>query len=334
MNTPSEIAIIGAGIAGLACARRLQLAGVSVTLIDKSRGPGGRMSTRRGEQWQCDHGAQYFTARHPQFRAEVERWLKAGVAARWQPRLTVFGSELEHELDPALERFVGVPRMTSPARWLADDLDLISQATVRLIAPLNGGWKITSHEHGEHSPLYKSVVIAVPAPQAEPLLRPRAPMLADVALQANMLGCWAMMLNYPAPLDLPFDAAFVNTGPLRWVSCNSSKPGRTGMDTWLLHASAEWSEAHLDDKPEDVARELLEAFTALGGSLPATWTVHRWRYANTAPPLQHGSVWDTALGLGLCGDWLNGGKVEGAWLSGHALAEQILLTLDQRRFGH
>src|SRR3990167_5715659 len=113
MSTPPEIAIIGAGIAGLACARRLQLAGVSVTLIDKSRGPGGRMSTRRGEQWQCDHGAQYFTARQPLFRAEVQRWLKAGVAARWQPRLSVFGGSQVHELDPSLERFVGVPRMTS-----------------------------------------------------------------------------------------------------------------------------------------------------------------------------------------------------------------------------
>lgn len=332
MNTPPEIAIIGAGIAGLACARRLQLAGVSVTVIDKSRGPGGRMSTRRGEHWQCDHGAQYFTARQPLFRAEVERWLKAGVAARWQPRLKVFGGAQEHELDQALERFVGVPRMTSPARWLADDLELIMQATVRLIQPLNGGWKITSHEHGEHLPLYKSVVIAVPAPQAEPLLRPRAPMLADVAIQANMRGCWAMMLNYPTPLELSFDAAFVNTGPLRWVARNSSKPGRTGLETWLLHASGEWSDAHIEDKPEDVARELLDAFTALGGDEPATWSLHRWRYADTVPPLQHGAVWDTALGLGLCGDWLNGGKVEGAWLSGHALAEQILLTLDQRRY--
>lgn len=331
MKTPPEIAIIGAGIAGLACARRLQLAGVRTVVIEKSRGPGGRMSTRRGDDWQCDHGAQYFTVRHPLFKAEVERWLKAGVAALWQPRLTVFGAMADHELDPSLQRFVGVPRMTAPARWLADELELITQTTVRQIHLVKGGWKIMTHEHGELAPTYRAVVMAVPAPQAEPLLRPCAPTLADVAIQANMRGCWAMMLNYPTPLELAFDAAFINSGPLRWVARNSSKPGRTGIDTWLLHASAEWSQAHLEDNNEDVARHLLDAFAALGAPPPAQWTLHRWRYADTESPLQHGAVWDTALGLGLCGDWLSGGKVEGAWLSGHSLAEQVLLALDQRR---
>ena len=100
-HTPT-IAIIGAGISGLSCASQLQQAGINVTLFDKSRGTGGRMSTRRGEGWQCDHGAQYFTARDPAFRAEVARWQAAGVAAPWQPRLAVFGGEDEHQPDAVL----------------------------------------------------------------------------------------------------------------------------------------------------------------------------------------------------------------------------------------
>ena len=92
MNPPLHYAVVGAGIAGLSCARALTEAGVRVTVLDKSRGPAGRMSTRRGDGWACDHGAQYFTARDPRFQAEVTRWLAAGVAARWQPRLTVFGA--------------------------------------------------------------------------------------------------------------------------------------------------------------------------------------------------------------------------------------------------
>jgi predicted NAD/FAD-dependent oxidoreductase len=145
-----------------------------------------------------------------------------------------------------------------------------------------------------------------------------------------MRGCWALMLRYPAPAGLPFDAAFVNEGALRWVARDSSKPGRPGTETWLLHASAEWSEAHLEDSPECVAAELLPAFSEFGGAAPQAWTAHRWRYADMAAPLDHGCVWDRDRKLGLCGDWLNGGKVEGAWRSGRRLAEEALLSLQPR----
>ena len=131
------------------------------------------------------------------------------------------------------------------------------------------------------------------------------------------------MLNYAQPLDLGFDAGFVNQGPLRWVARNSSKPGRAGMESWLLHATAEWSEARLNLPAEQVAATLQDAFAELGGPRAAAWSAHRWLYADTAPSNlgQVGeAVWDARLGLGLCGDWLGGGKVEGAWLSGQALA--------------
>lgn len=169
--------------------------------------------------------------------------------------------------------------------------------------------------------------MAVPAPQAIPLLQECAPDLADVARQANMRGCWAMMLQYDTVIDLPFDAAFVNEGLLRWVARNSSKPGRTGAECWLLHATAEWSETHMEAAPDIVAGAMQDAFTALGAPLAKSWAVHRWRYADTQPPLQHGAIWDNDIGMGLCGDWLNGGKVEGAWLSGHSAAEALLLSL-------
>jgi hypothetical protein len=116
----------------------------------------------------------------------------------------------------------------------------------------------------------------------------------------------------------------LNEGPLRWVARDSSKPGRRGPETWLLHASAEWSEEHLEADPSAVAVELLRAFSQLGGASSAAWTAHRWRYADTAPTMNRECVWHAGDGLGLCGDWLNGGKVEGAWLSGRQLASQVM----------
>ena len=330
--TPLPIAVVGAGLAGLSCAQALLQAGHTVHVFDKSRGPSGRMSTRRAEDdngpWQCDHGAQYFTARDPAFRAEVARWQQAGVAALWNARLASFDGNAWSTPATPLERFVGTPRMTSPAAWLVQHLGEPAlaqwQTTVQRLDHTEGGWSLTSAEHGLHSPRYSAVLLAVPAPQAVPLLAAVAPADAALAASARMRGSWAVMLRYASPVALPWEGAFINTGPLRWVARDSSKPGRTGQETWLLHASPEWSEAHIEDSAEAVTTALLTAFAALGGPAPLAATAHRWRYADTEPALTQGSWWDAQMRLGLCGDWLHGGKVEGAWLSGRALAQQVL----------
>jgi hypothetical protein len=330
--TPLPIAVVGAGLAGLSCAQALLQAGHTVHVFDKSRGPSGRMSTRRAEDesgpWQCDHGAQYFTARDPAFRAEVARWQQAGVAALWNARLASFDGNAWSTPATPLERFVGTPRMTSPAAWLVQHLGEPAlaqwQTTVQRLDHTEGGWSLTSAEHGLHSPRYSAVLLAVPAPQAVPLLAAVAPAGAALAASARMRGSWAVMLRYASPVALPWEGAFINTGPLRWVARDSSKPGRTGQETWLLHASPEWSEAHIEDSAEAVTTALLTAFAALGGPAPLAATAHRWRYADTEPALTQGSWWDAQMRLGLCGDWLHGGKVDGAWLSGRALAQQVL----------
>lgn len=335
LATPQTIAVIGAGLAGLSCAQALLQAGHTVHVFDKARGPSGRMSTRRAEDdngpWQCDHGAQYFTARDPAFRAEVARWQKAGVAALWDARLASFDGTVWSNPATPLERFVGTPRMTSPAAWLVQHLGEPAlaqwQTTVQRLDHSEGGWTITSAEHGLHSPRYSAVLLAVPAPQAVPLLAPVSPAGAAIAASARMRGSWAVMLRYASPVALPWEGAFINTGPLRWVARDSSKPGRTGQETWLLHASPEWSEAHIEDSADAVTAALLAAFAALGGPAPLAATAHRWRYADTEPALTQGSWWDAQMRLGLCGDWLHGGKVEGAWLSGRALAQQVLLPV-------
>ncbi|HRD89185.1 MAG: FAD-dependent oxidoreductase [Candidatus Accumulibacter sp.] len=327
MNPTPRVALIGAGIAGLSCAAQLQQAGLEVSLFDKSRGAGGRMSTRRGDGWQCDHGAQYFTARHPDFRAEVARWQQAGVAALWAPRLWLFDGDSPAGRESTVERFVGIPAMMAPARHLASKLRVHAPASIRQLKCQTQGWQVFSAADGWLETRFAAVLLAVPAPQAAPLLQQPAPELAALAGSAMMRGCWALMLRFATPVDLPFDAAFVNQGPLRWIARNSSKPGRSGEESWLLHACAEWSEAHLEDDSASVAAALLCAFGQLGGPAPQEWTAHRWRYADTEPALAEGCAWRPEIGLGLCGDWLNGGKVEGAWRSGRMLAEQVLRSL-------
>ncbi|MBS1172840.1 MAG: dependent oxidoreductase [Proteobacteria bacterium] len=241
MNRPPRAAVVGAGIAGLSCATLLQSAGFEVGVFDKSRGPSGRMSTRRGDDWQCDHGAQYFTARNPDFRAEVARWQHAGVAASWRPRLHVLGDPSAHVPDPALERFVGVPRMSAPCRFLADGLGIEVGTSIRQLQRRPDGWHLLSAERGWLDRSFDVALLALPAPQAAPLLREAAPGLAALAGNVVMRGAWALMLRYLAAArqrrvergasgrrrrPRPHDAA---TGLRRFGSSRRGTPGGAGV---------------------------------------------------------------------------------------------------------
>lgn len=329
MNKISSVAIVGAGIAGLSCATVCRNAGLSVTVFEKSRGVSGRMSTRRGENWEADHGAQYFTARDPIFRNEVNRWQVAGVAQPWPAEIHVIGGDRAGSNDPSPERFVGTPHMTSPANFLAQDLSVKTQMTVNQVRKADGGWQISIAEAGWQPEFYGALALAIPSPQVSALFRNSALTEFDQVHDIKMQGCWTMMLRYELPMTLSFDAAFVNEGPLSWVSRNLSKPGRTGLETWVLHASPSWSEAHLEEDAQVAGPLLIEAFREMGARAPSAWSAHRWRYASSASPAAY-RFWSADLALGVCGDWANGDKVQGAWLSGRDLADQI--TRHRHRF--
>jgi len=324
MKPGQRVAVIGAGLAGLTCATTLQQAGARVCVFDKSRGPSGRISTRRGDGWQCDHGAQYFTARDPDFRAQVARWQQAGLVDVWTPRLQVIGQGPSAAGETGLQRYVGMPMMTAPAQAMASGLDFEASTTIDQLQRGADGWQLHSKEHGWLDGRYHAVMLAVPAPQAATLLRETSAALASLAAGVVMRPCWALMLRYDAPLALDFDAAFVHGSPLRWVARNNSKPGRDRQEIWILHADAAWSEAHLELAPEQVTTQLVAAFQALGAPAPAAAVAHRWRYADALPGLEQECAWQAGERLGLCGDWLHTGKVEGAWLSGRHLAHRIL----------
>ena len=201
MQPLKDIAVVGAGIAGLSCATALQAAGHRVRVFDKSGGTSGRMSTRRGEGWQCDHGAQFFAADHPEFAVEVARWRQAGVAAPWTPRLRTESGALLRARSSG-NWHVGVPRMTVPARWLSAACTLSTKTTINRVSQVGQRWQLQSAEHGVMAQMFDTVVLAIPAPQAVPLLRGAASELSRLADGVAMQGCWALMARFAAPLAL------------------------------------------------------------------------------------------------------------------------------------
>jgi len=323
------IAVIGSGISGAVCARELHKAGREVVVFDKGRGPGGRASTRRAPTGTgFDHGAQYFTAKSEAFRRQVEDWAARGVAAAWDGR---FVDLAEGQANPkagaAHTRYVGTPTMSAIVADLASEGDYRYGVRVGAVEGEPGAWELMGAA-GEGLGVFGAVVVSAPAPQTADLLGKAAPEIAGQAASVPMSGCWAVLTAFHESLELPFDGAYIAGSPLSWAARNSSKPGRaTEPETWTLHASPGWSEEHLDSDPMEAVRDLLAAFWAAAGIdsvAPREAWAHRWRFALPPEPLADRCLFDADLGIGACGDWCAGPRVEGAWLSGQALAEQLL----------
>lgn len=324
MNTP--IAIIGSGIAGLSAAHALTAAGLSVQLFDKSRGSGGRMSSKRSDAGDLDLGAQYFTARDRHFVDAVQQWQANGWLAEWKPALYQFQDGRLSLSPDTQQRFTGVPRMSALTRQLLGELPATFACRITEVFHGERHWHLVDAEGQSHGPFSK-VIVAVPAPQAAALLS-AAPKLAASAASVPMEPVWAVALAFAKPLDTPVEGCFVQDSPLDWLARNHSKPGRSGQqDTWVLHATSAWSRQHLDLPREAVVEQLRCAFAELiGCTVPeADFSLaHRWLYARPGQAHQWGALADADLGLYACGDWCLSGRVEGAWLSGQEAARRLL----------
>lgn len=306
-----SIAIIGAGMAGLSCAMELARLGHRPMLFDKGRGPGGRMATRRveidGAETRFDHGAQYFTARDPRFLHAIEGWQSAGYVAPW----------------PAAgeDAFVGTPGMNAPLRQMAQFFNVQWGMEIDAVLHDIHTWHLRT---GTTIFRAQQLVCAIPAEQTAQLLAKEVPDFAATAGQAKSQPCWALMVRFGARLDL---ADCFRGEDIAWAARNSSKPGRGEGEDWVLHASPAWSAQHLELSPEEIVPLMLAAFFAETGAAaeePVHAAAHRWRYAMVERADGPLALWDPALDLGVCGDWLVGPRVESAFLSGLELAQLMV----------
>jgi len=323
-----RVAVIGAGLAGLTAARILEDQGHDVVVVEKARGAGGRMATRRRDGWRFDHGAQYFTARDPRFLRHVLAWQERGLVALWDGRIGVVEDGRIRAAGQGTQRFVGVPGMNAVCGELAAELsDCRFQWRLQSAAFDHDTWRL---EDAAGSTLEaEALVITAPPEQVGPLLGQSALRnSAERILESvEMRPCWALMAVFDQPLMEDWDAAFVNEGALAWVCSQPSKPDRPSAPAWVLHATPEWSEAHLELEPDKAAEQLLQAAGGLpgvGGLKAEHAAAHRWRYALAREPLDQQALWFDDQRLVLAGDWCAGSRVEGAFLSGAAAAGRIL----------
>jgi photolyase PhrII len=333
-----DVCIVGAGMAGASLARALMDAGQKLSVLDKSRSAGGRMSTRRLDASasqsisQYDHGAQYFTARDARFQRWIGLWRDDGIVATWRPRVFEIDTQgARAKASEAVERYVALPGQNALAKHLIQTLpNTLFNATLARIAREDQGFALLDAD-GKVLHRCRELALCMPAVQAANLLGDYPDALA-YANSAAMRPCWALMIEFVHALPTPFDAAFVNIGPIRWIARDSSKPGRPAGERWVVHASAEYSEAMLERSAEEVAKQLLQAFMEIIAAFdqsarePIYRSAHRWRYAlgGRADSNPDAHYFDPKTRLGMAGDWCSSGRVEGAFLSGSALAGSFL----------
>ena len=306
--------VLGAGIAGLLAARTLRDAGWRVAVVDKGRGVGGRMATRRVGEARCDHGAQFFTCRDPAFAALVATWTAAGAATEWYRGVG----------DPAAAghaRHRGVPGMTAVPKRLAADLDVRLGVRVVALAAGPDGW--LAHLDGGGTLAARGVVASAPVPQTLALLD-----AAGTALPAAVRAaldevaydpCLAVLARLARPSGLAAPGAVpLDDGPLRWIADNQVK-GVSAVPALTLHASVAFSREHFDAAEDVIVPALLAAARTHADIAVAEVQVHRWRYAEpTRGPAERCVASALPAPIVCCGDAFGAPRVEGAALSGLA----------------
>ncbi len=284
-------------MAGLSCARMLADAGHAPVVFDKSRGVGGRLATRRAGALRFDHGAQFVTARGADFRAYL-----AEHAAPWQPA------------DAPEGWHVGTPAMNALVKPMAAGLDIRLGSEVALERHASG-WRVGKDR-------FERLISTVPVVQARVLF----PEMIEALASVEVAPCYTLMVAFGTAPNWP-EMARSRDGDLAWIARNSAKPGRgTEPDCWVVHASPDWSTAHLELEKKEACQRLLDLLRTARGPLPEVThaAAHRWRYAMTTVPLGRDFAQSEDGSLLVGGDWCLGARVENAWTSGRAMAAALL----------
>lgn len=339
VSSKRRVAVIGAGIAGLAAARTLVQAGHAVEVFESQAAPGGRLIGEDSHYGTFDSGAQYFTVRDARLREALEA--TGAPCRRWSANavrvLDSRGRVVEAALPSLESHWVATPHMGAlAAHWaapLGQALHLGTAVTAIETDTLQPGrWQLRTQGAADSSAVhagFDAVLLALPPSVARPLIESAAPSLHARLADVRIAPCWSLQIAFPqaSQPDLPhlgpqWNCARSTHHRVAWLARESSKPGRGRIERWTVQGSAEWSREHLNDDASRVQAKLLRAFAEITGIrvTPAWGQARLWTEAKTEAPLGQSHLWDAKASLGLAGDWCLGHRVEDAFVSGLELA--------------
>ncbi len=327
----ADVIVIGAGISGLLAAGRLNASDYRVIVLDKGRGVGGRLATRRMDKGVFDHGAQYFTVLDPGFDVIVHEWRERGIVRPWTTGFALTDGSIKRD---GQERFCGVSGMTAIAKHLARELDVHLNARVVGFAAEGDGWKVTT-ENAE-SFTSRALLLTPPVPQSLQLLAtgnvPLSDRIRNELEQIEYAPCLALLVYLSGESLVPDPGGLWFPGePIRWIADNHRKGISSGSHGALtIQAGPDYSRQNWDTPEQEVTEKLLAVAAPWLGTSPVQTQLHHWRYSqplSTYP--ERCLTLQSRAPLVLAGDAFGGPRVEGAALSGLAAAGALSELLSQ-----
>ena len=327
--TNSDCIIIGGGIAGLITATILQRRGIQLTVLDKGRGIGGRLATRRVSQGDSiegifDYGAQYFSVKNHQFQIWVDDWLRQGVITEW---CQGFGAA---EVKP---RYRGINGIRGIAKHLAQNLPVHTGTKVVKVS-YDQQWLVEA----EDNQYYQGDVLVMtpPVPQSLALLDASQivlpPDIRSSLEQIEYHSCLAVLALLEKPSNIPKPGGIaLEDDSLVWLGDNYQKGISPNGYAVTLHATPEFSDAHWDREHTEIADKLFSAASQYLSSTVTKYQVHRWRYSLPKTFYSEPCLALSELPLVMAGDAFVAPTIEGAVLSGIAAANCLTCSMSQSR---
>lgn len=363
-----KFAVIGAGMSGLTFARELEKNNTNqceILLFEKHKEVGGRMATKYDGEYNFDYGTQFVSPRNKDFSRFLESLEKCGIVKRWDARFMEISNRkvtIIRNWDRFCKHYVGYPDMNAIPKYLSQGLNvkkLTKVLDVRKSA--SGGWNLYGENINQNKGANENnannkdnftttgrsknqgnnignvflgefdwVIFALPAEQTINIL-PSEFQYRERVSNFKMSGCFTLLLGFPEPLPIPFDAALIKGEDISWISVNNSKANQSKNYTLVIDSRNKWADAHINDNVEDVEKHLFEKVSQILDmdlSHAEYKSLKTWRYANIARQYGDYAMLDASSNLGICGDYFIQGRVESAFLSGKYLANQFNKILD------
>jgi predicted NAD/FAD-dependent oxidoreductase len=321
-----KIAVIGAGLAGITFAYTMKDK-FNVKIFEKSRGVGGRMSTRKETPYIFDHGAQFFKIKTNECKNFFSPLFAQEIIQPWSFKLAYFeGNHLrEIKIIKNADKFyVGVPNMDSILKYISRDCNVVLETKIKKIKRKNGKWEFYDQNEKSHG-IYDWVILTLPAEQSLNLISNKIsfyPYLEKI----KMKGCYSLMVGINKSLQLDFDAAFIEKKDIAWLALNDSKPSRMKTRCLLINSSYEYATKNINTPKDKVLEYLLNISSNLINYnlfKSSFIKLHQWRYAEAECSPKENYFIDHENKIAICGDWLVNSRVEGAFLSANELSKEI-----------